>query len=182
MAPVSRTRGRPHMSVTTSISRWMSSRNTGRWANRDPDQALITASFAAQRAARWRAADELLSEASRRSPGVNVSENAVPGWSTCSAKSGMETRSIPTPTMPMARQVNASAEAFRRDPVGLVVAQPGGRIQQHRRLLPLLRSMVVEATVGRPLVHRRAPGDSRGQSALTGQQACLRAPLVGLAL
>lgn len=59
MAPVSLTRGLPHISVTTSISRWMSSGNTGRCANRDPDQALITASFAAQRAARCRAADEL---------------------------------------------------------------------------------------------------------------------------
>src|SRR6201986_5521474 len=77
----------------------MSSRSTGRWENRDPDQALITASLAAQRAARWRAADELLSEASRRSPGVKVSAKTVPGWSTCSANSVMETRAIPTPTI-----------------------------------------------------------------------------------
>ena len=79
MAPVSRTLGRPHMSVTTSMSRWIPSGSTGRCANREPDQALITASLAAQRAARWRAADELLSAASRRSPGVNVSANTVPG-------------------------------------------------------------------------------------------------------
>src|SRR6202012_584794 len=71
----------------------------GRCENRDPDQALITASLAAHRAARWRAADELLSEASRRSPGVKVSAKTVPGWSTCSANAVMETRSIPTPTM-----------------------------------------------------------------------------------
>src|SRR3984957_1303583 len=171
IAPVNRTRGRPHMSVTTSISRWMSSRNTGRCANRDPDQALITASFAAHRAARCRAADELLSEASRRSPGVNVSENAVPGWSTCSAKSGMETRSIPTPTMLMVRQANLSAESFRGGPVGVVITQSCVRIQQHRRLLPLLRRVVIEATVCGPLVHRRAPGDGRREPALTGQQA-----------
>ena len=57
---------------------------------RDPDHALMTASLAAHRAARCRAADELLSAASRRSPGVNVSANTVPGWSTCSAKSGMK--------------------------------------------------------------------------------------------
>ena len=79
IAPVSRTRGRPHISVTTSMSRWMPSGNTGRFEKRDPDQALITASLAAHRAARCRAADELLSAASRRSPGVNVSANTVPG-------------------------------------------------------------------------------------------------------
>ena len=48
-------------------------------ANRELDQALITASLAAHRAARWRAATELLSAASRRSPGVKVSANTVPG-------------------------------------------------------------------------------------------------------
>ena len=42
---------------------------TGRWANREPDHALMTASLAAHRAARCRAATELLSAASRRSPG-----------------------------------------------------------------------------------------------------------------
>src|SRR6201999_1335979 len=178
MSPVNRTRGRPHMSVTTSMSRWMSSRNTGRWANREPDHALITASFAAQRAARCRAADELLSEASRRSPGVNVSENTVPGWSTCSAKSGMETRSIPTPTMPMAGQVNGWPTSSNRGLVGVVLAQPGGRIQQHRGLLTLLRGVVIKATVGRPLVHRRTTGDGRSQSALTGQQPGVGAALV----
>ena len=36
-----------HLDVAVDVLR-----NTGRWANRDPDQALITASFAAQRAAR----------------------------------------------------------------------------------------------------------------------------------
>ena len=102
------------MSVTTSMSRWMSSRNTGRWENRDPDQALITASLAAQRAARWRAADELLSEASRRSPGVKVSAKTVPGWSTCSAKSAMETRSIPTPTMLMAPLLHIGSARHHR--------------------------------------------------------------------
>ena len=59
MAPVSRTFGRPHMSVITSMSRWMASGSTGFWANRDPDHALITASMAAQRAAGCRAAEEL---------------------------------------------------------------------------------------------------------------------------
>src|SRR6185312_10451703 len=170
----------------------MSSGSTGRCANREPDQALITASFAAQRAAKWRAAEELLSEASRRSPGVNVAENTVPGWSTCSAKSGMETRSIPTPTMPMGRQVNGwSSPATMRsaqwteagvppaaqqrggepdkamlssgrglvDSVDVAAAQPGGRVQQHRRLLTLLRSAVVEATVRWPLVHRLTAGN-----------------------
>src|ERR1700748_3814346 len=130
----------------------MSSRSTGRWANREPDQALITASLAAQRAAKCRAADELLSEASRRSPGVKVSENAVPGWSTCSAKSGIETRSIPTPTMPMKRQANGWPNSSGRHLVGVTVTEPGGRIQQHRRLLPLLRRVVVEAAVRRPLI------------------------------
>src|ERR1041384_2112709 len=77
----------------------MPSGSIGRLENREPDHALMTASLAAHRAARCRAADELLSAASRRSPGVNVSANTVPGWSTCSAKSGMETRSIPTPTI-----------------------------------------------------------------------------------
>ncbi|CNV61660.1 Uncharacterised protein [Mycobacterium tuberculosis] len=139
MAPVSLTRGLPHISVTTSISRWMSSGNTGRCANRDPDQALITASFAAQRAARCRAADELLSEASRRSPGVKVSANTVPGWSTCSAKSGMETRSIPTPTMPMGGHVNRwPSPATMRSALGAPPAcggrteeMPGSQAKEH---------------------------------------------------
>ena len=51
-APLRRTFGRPHMSVTTSISRWMPSGSTGRCANREPDHALMTASLAAHRAAR----------------------------------------------------------------------------------------------------------------------------------
>ncbi|SGE31925.1 Uncharacterised protein [Mycobacterium tuberculosis] len=117
----------------------MSSGNTGRCANRDPDQALITASFAAQRAARCRAADELLSEASRRSPGVKVSANTVPGWSTCSAKSGMETRSIPTPTMPMGGHVNRwPSPATMRSALGAPPAcggrteeMPGSQAKEH---------------------------------------------------
>src|ERR671926_822933 len=76
----------------------MPSGSIGRLENREPDHALMTASLAAHRAARCRAAEELLSAASRRSPGVNVSAKTVPGWSTCSAKSGIDTRSIPTPT------------------------------------------------------------------------------------
>src|ERR1700758_5135464 len=156
ISPVNRTRGRPHMSVTTSISRWMSSRSTGRWEKRDPDQALITASLAAQRAARWRAADELLSEASRRSPGVKVSANTVPGWSTCSAKSVMETTSIPTPTMLM------DCELIPRPlEVDVAVAQTRPRVEQHRRFLLLLGHLVVEATVRGPLVHRPAAGYRR---------------------
>ncbi len=67
------------MSVTTSMSRWIPSGRAGRLEKRELDQALITASLAAHRAARCRAADELLSAASRRSPGVNVSANTVPG-------------------------------------------------------------------------------------------------------
>src|SRR3984893_12527705 len=210
ISPVNRTRGRPHMSVTTSMSRWMSSRSTGRWENRDPDQALITASLAAQRAARWRAADELLSEASRRSPGVKVSAKTVPGWSTCSAKSAMETTSIPTPTMligaarPRKRVVppphrslpycrlHSSWVANVSDGRGrwlmtvkVVLAQPRLRVEQHRRFLPLLGHLVVEATVGGPLVHRAAAGNRRSQSALTGEQASVGpslivGPLVGV--
>src|ERR1700759_5231034 len=195
MAPVNRTRGRPHISVTTSISRWISSRSTGRWENRDPDQALITASLAAQRAARWRAADELLSEASRRSPGVKVSANTVPGWSTCSAKSVMETRSIPTPTMlisaaPPHRVRSASwpAQLMGSEPIGwsqgglktvkVAVAQPRLRVEQHRRFLPLFGHLMIETTVRGPLVHRRASGDRRGQPALTGQQTLVGPSLV----
>src|SRR6185369_15761816 len=177
MAPVSRTRGRPHISVTTSMSRWMPSGSAGRLANREPDQALITASLAAQRAAKCRAADELLSAASRRSPGVNVSANTVPGRSTCSANSGMETRSMPIPTIltpgtlshprPFARQ---------RSPreVLVVGAQAGIRVQQHRCLLRLLRPVVAEPTVRRSLVHRLAAGDRRRQPTLPGQGALLR--------
>ena len=63
MAPLSRTFGRPDISVMTSISRWMPSGSTGRCAKRDPDHALITASLAAHRAAKCRAAEELLSAA-----------------------------------------------------------------------------------------------------------------------
>src|ERR1700733_6094614 len=170
IAPVNRTRGRPHMSVTTSISRWMSSRSTGRWEKRDPDQALITASLAAQRAARWRAADELLSEASRRSPGVKVSAKTVPGWSTCSANSVMETRSIPTPTMLIGKNLSDAYRGWSKA-VQVVVAQSRVRVEQHRRFLPLLRHLVIEATVGGPLVQRGAAGDRRRQSSLSGQQA-----------
>src|SRR6185437_9186919 len=138
------------------MSRWMSSRSTGRCENRDPDQALITASFAAHRAARCRAADELLSEASRRSPGVKVSAKTVPGWSTCSANSVMETRSIPTPTMLIAQEpIGCSPE------VDVVLAQPRRRVEQHRRFLPLLGHLLVEPTVGGPLVHRSGTGDRR---------------------
>src|SRR5215470_5046829 len=92
----------------------MPSGSTGRLENREPDHALITASLAAHRAARCRAADELLSAASRRSPGVNVSANIVPGWSTCSAKSGMKTRSIPSPTIAMAENLQVYL-LFARD-------------------------------------------------------------------
>src|SRR6185503_473034 len=73
----------------------MPSGSTGRLEKREPDHALMTASLAAHRSARCRAADELLSAASRRSPRVNVSANTVPGWATCAAKSGMETRPLP---------------------------------------------------------------------------------------
>src|ERR1700730_7922102 len=177
ISPVNRTRGRPHISVTTSMSRWMSSRNTGRWENRDPDQALITASLAAHRAARWRAADELLSEASRRSPGVKVSAKTVPGWSTCSANSVMETRSIPTPTMLMGCEPIGSSPT-----VDVPVAQPRIRVEQHRRFLPLLGDLVVETTVRGPLVHRTPAGYRRGQSALTGQQSSVGPLLVVRAL
>src|ERR1700761_7549949 len=207
ISPVSRTRGRPHISVTTSMSRWMSSRNTGRWENRDPDQALITASLAAHRAARWRAADELLSEASRRSPGVKVSAKTVPGWSTCSANSGIETRSIPTPTMLMALALPRKrvgprphrsrlygrwrsswvanlSDRHRRwlKTVKVAVAQPRFRVEHHRRFLPLLGLLVIEATVRGPLVHRTPARDRRGQPALTGQQASIGPSLVVLAL
>src|SRR5882757_8224761 len=170
MAPVSRTRGRPHMSVITSMSRWMSSRSTGRWENRDPDQALITASLAAHRAARWCAADELLSEASRGSPGVKVSAKSVPGWTTCSANSVMETRSIPSPTMLIGINLSDVHRGWSKA-VQVVVAQSRVRVEQHRRFLPLLGPLVVEATVGGPLVHRPAAGDRRRQAALSGQQA-----------
>src|SRR5882757_3689251 len=170
ISPVNRTRGRPHISVTTSMSRWMSSRNTGRWENRDPDQALITASLAAHRAARWRAADELLSEASRRSPGVKVSAKTVPGWSTCSANSVMETRSIPTPTMLIGRNLSDVHRGWSKA-VQVVVAQSRVRVEQHRRFLPLLGPLVVEATVGGPLVQLAATRDRRCQSPLSGQQA-----------
>src|SRR5271165_5725890 len=173
----------------------MSSRSTGRWEKRDPDQALITASLAAQRAARWRAADELLSEASRRSPGVKVSAKIVPGWSTCSANSVMETRSIPTPTMligaaPHSSQRSASSrrgswvanlsDSHRRwlKTVQVPVAQPRLRVEQHRRFLPLLGHLVIEATIRGPLIHRAAPGDRRGQPALAGKHTRVGPSLV----
>src|SRR6185437_15255118 len=155
------------------MSRWMSSRSTGRCENRDPDQALITASFAAHRAARCRAADELLSEASRRSPGVKVSAKTVPGWSTCSANSVMETRSIPTPTMLIVENL-----ADTSTDVDVVVAQPRRGVEQHRRFLPLLGHLVVETTVGGALVHRAATGDRRRHPALAGQQAGVGPSLV----
>src|SRR5947209_15215695 len=113
----------------------------------------------------------------------------------------METTSIPTPTMPMAGQVNGrpgpvtmrsaqrteetpgnTAKSSGRDLIGVAVAQPGGRIQQHRRLLPLLRRAVVEAPVRWALIHRRAARDRRDQPALAGQQALVRTPLVIRAL
>src|SRR6187549_487093 len=136
----------------------MPSGSTGRFENRETDHALITASLAAHRAARWRAADELLSAASRRSPGVNVSANTVPGWSTCSANSGIETRSMPTPTMLTLRTLAD---------VHPVLAKPGRRIEQHVRLFAVLRRLIVESTVAcGPLVQRLAAGDRRGQASL----------------
>src|SRR4051812_1255686 len=129
----------------------MPSGSIGRLENLDPDHALMTASLAAHRAARCRAADELLSAASRRSPGVKVSANTVPGWSTCSAKSGMETRSIPTPTTAMSGTLAHTARAD----IHVVVAQPRRRIEQHLGLLPLLRRIIVEPAVGRLLIQHR---------------------------
>src|SRR6478736_4750191 len=180
IAPVSRTRGRPHMSVTTSISRWMPSGSTGRFENRETDHALITASLAAQRAARWRAATELLSAASRLSPGVNVSANTVPGWSTCSAKPGMETTSIPTPTIATMRTL-----AEQSPDVGTVLAESSIRIQQHLRFRLLLRYIVIEPAVGGPLVERSTTGHRGHQPAPAGQRAPLRLrdvgrPLIGI--
>src|ERR1700755_2344262 len=137
----------------------MPSGSTGRCENRHPDHALMTASLAAQRAARCRAADELLSAASRRSPGVNVSANTVPGWSTCSANSGIDTRSIPTPTMLTLRTLAD---------VHPVLAKPRRRIEQHLGLLAVLRCLVVESAVARrPLVQRLATRDRRRQPPLS---------------
>src|SRR4051812_160720 len=185
IAPVSRTRGRPHMSVTTSISRWMPSGSTGRLENRETDHALITASLAAHRAARCRAADELLSAASRRSPGVNVSANTVPGWSTCSANSGIETRSMPTPTM-LIRGTLAPAICSWRERssrVHPVFAEPGRRIEQHLGLFTILRRLVVQPAVAcGPLVQRCAARDRRGQPSLPGEDPRTGLLLIGLSL
>src|SRR5690242_17844348 len=152
----------------------MPSGSMGRLENREPDHALMTASLAAHRAARWRAADELLSAASRRSPGVNVSANTVPGRSTCSAKSGMETRSIPIPTMPTASTLSHGSPLIHP-----VLTETRRRVEQHRRLLRLLRMLTVEATTLGPLVHRPAARDRRGEPALTGQRALLSLGGVG---
>src|SRR6478672_8656514 len=152
----------------------MPSGSTGRLENRDPDHALITASLAAHRAARCRAADELLSAASRRSPGVNVSANTVPGWSTCSAKSGMETRSIPTPTTAMGGTLAHTAGAH----IDVVIAEPRRRVEKHLGLLPLLRRLVAEPAVGRLLEQRPPTGDRRREPVLTGQHASPESLLV----
>src|SRR6201991_433842 len=125
----------------------MPSGSTGRLENREPDHALMTASLAAHRAARCRAADELLSAASRRSPGVNVSANTVPGWSTCSAKSAMETRSIPTPTIAMGETLS-----HRSPGVEVVLPESRRRVEKHLGLLPLLGCVVAEPAIGRLLV------------------------------
>src|SRR5690349_10620748 len=181
MAPVSRTRGRPHMSVTTSMSRWMPSGSTGRFENRDPDHALMTASLAAHLAARCRAADELLSAASRRSPGVKVSANTVPCWPTCSANSGIETRTMPTPTTTIAGTLAAPmcASGKRSSRVDPVLAQPRRRIQQHVGLFAVLRRLAVESTVARrPLVQRLAARNRRGEPALAREDAGIRLLLV----
>src|SRR6476620_10217169 len=144
----------------------MPSGSTGRLEKREPDHALMTASLAAHRAARCRAADELLSAASRRSPGVNVSANTVPGRSTCSSNSGIETRSIPTPTMLTLRRLSD---------VDTVFAKPRLGIQQHLCFLAVLGRLVVEPAVARrPLVQRLATGDRRGEPPLTREhpRAC----------
>src|SRR5690349_4624363 len=133
----------------------------------------MTASLAAHRAARCRAAEELLSAASRRSPGVNVSANTVPGWSTCSAKSGMKTRSIPSPTIAMAENLQV---------VHVAVAEARRGIEQHLRLLPLLRPVVAEPAVGGPLVQRPSPGDRRRQPPLPCDHPLVGARLVRLPL
>src|SRR3954447_17912910 len=98
----------------------MPSGSIGRLLNRDPDHALITASLAAHRAARCRAAEELLSAAARRSPGANGSANTVARSATCSAQAGMETRSIPTPTIAIPETLAPSARAH----IHVVVAEP----------------------------------------------------------
>src|SRR5215212_469810 len=156
----------------------MPSGSTGRLENREPDHALMTASLAAHRAARCRAADELLSAASRRSPGVNVSAKTVPGWSTWSAKSGMETRSIPTPTTAMSGTLAHTAGAH----IHVVVAEPRPRIEQHLGLLPLLRRLAAEPAIGRLLVQRTPTGDRRRQPVLTREHPRLKALLVVLPL
>src|SRR4029077_5451722 len=135
----------------------MPSGSTGRLEKREPDHALMTASLAAHRAARCRAADELLSAASRRSPGVNVSANTVPGWSTCSAKSGMKTRSLPTPTIAM-------AETLPR--VNVAVAEARRRVEQHLGFLPLLGIVVVEPAIGGAGGHRAGARRGRRQAPL----------------
>src|SRR6476646_4030445 len=124
----------------------MPSGSAGRFANREPDHALITASLAAHRAARCRAADELLSAASRRSPGVNVSANTVPGRSTCSAKSGIETRSMPTPTMLIRGTLALAIRSARKrsSRVHPVLAEPRRGIEQHLGLFAILRRLAVQ--------------------------------------
>jgi hypothetical protein len=47
--------------------------------------------------------------------------------------------------------------------IDTVVAEPGGAVEQHLGLLPLLRRVAVEPPVGGPLVQRSPNGDRRGQ-------------------
>ena len=58
--------------------------------------------------------------------------------------------------------------------VGAVVAQARGRIEQHGRLLRLLRRVMAESTIGGPFVHRFTAGNGRRQSALARQHPGIR--------
>ena len=47
--------------------------------------------------------------------------------------------------------------------IDTVVAEPGGAVEQHLGLLPLLRRVAVEPPAGGPLVQRSPNGDRRGR-------------------
>src|SRR4051812_48629806 len=69
-----------------------------------------------------------------------------------------------------------------RPGIPTVDAQPRVGIEQHVGLLPLLGRVVVEPSIGGPLVERRSARDRRRQPVLAGQHPRIGTPLIVLTL
>ncbi len=89
---------------------------------------------------------------------------------------------MPTPTIAMeANLAHLGLHALTAH-IQIVLTEPGVGVQQHRRLLTLLRRIVIEPAVRGLLVHRPPTGDGAGETTLTGQRALLGPLAVVVAL